>query len=180
LDEGLIHVRERADKRNVIGIPKSKKSRRCIPIGPKVVQALREWNFEWQSRGGEQGLVFPTAHGGKILALSSIVRIGLVPSVIAAGLKTKWDGTGKAKEWIDDRGMTPKYTGMHAFRHFHASLCLNPAGRGGLAMTPQEVQARMVTLQSESPSTLMGICSRIRTRARRWQRQRRPYLGDLM
>jgi integrase len=95
------------------------------------VKALKEWKLQWQSRGGPLGLVFPSNadNGNRVMALSSIIRAGLLPTVMAAGLVGR-DGT-------------PKYTGMHAFRHFHASLCLNPVSRGGLGLSPQETQARL-------------------------------------
>jgi integrase len=131
LDASLIHIRQRADKRNKMGAPKTEKSRRSISIGPQAVKALKEWKLQWQSRGGPLGLVFPSNadNGNRVMALSSIVRAGLLPTVMAAGLVGR-DGT-------------PKYTGMHAFRHFHASLCLNPVSRGGLGLSPQETQARL-------------------------------------
>src|SRR5262249_41222662 len=90
---------------------------------------------EWKLKSGGSELVFPSiAQCGanrsvKVLALSSITRLGLAPAVLAAGLKTK--------------GGEPKYSGMHCLRHFHASLCINPPSRGGLGMTAKEVQARL-------------------------------------
>jgi integrase len=49
--------------------------------------------------------------------------------VIAAGIKNNNGGA--------------RYTGMHALRHFHASLCINPISMGGLGMTAKEVQERL-------------------------------------
>ena len=43
LDEGVIHVRQRADRWNKIGPPKSKAGKRDIPLAPIVVNTLREW-----------------------------------------------------------------------------------------------------------------------------------------
>jgi integrase len=130
LKESVIRIRQRADKNGVMGMPKSEAGKkRSISIGPKVVQTLREWKL----KSGGSELVFPSQaqhnNSNKVLALSSIIRLGLIPAVLAAGLKTK-DGE-------------PKYSGMHCLRHFHASFCLNPVSRGGLGMTPQEVQARL-------------------------------------
>jgi integrase len=45
LDKRLIHVRQRADKYNVIGDPKSEDGHRSIPMMPLVVNALREWKL---------------------------------------------------------------------------------------------------------------------------------------
>jgi integrase len=123
LRECVIHVRQRADKNGIIGLPKSDASARSISIGPKVVMALKEWML--QSGGSE--LVFSS--DGNVLSLSSIVRLGLIPAVIAAVLVGK-DGK-------------PRYTGMHSIRHFHASWCLNPVSRGGLGLSPKEAQERL-------------------------------------
>jgi len=38
-----------------------------------------------------------------------------------------------------DREGGPKY-GLHAFRHFFASWCINPKDRGGRALSAKEVQ----------------------------------------
>src|SRR5262245_24094821 len=45
LKRGEIHVRQRADRWNVIGRPKSEASERTIPLLPMVVNALREWKL---------------------------------------------------------------------------------------------------------------------------------------
>ena len=37
------------------------------------------------------------------------------------------------------QGGRPKY-GLHAFRHFFASWCINPKDRGGRALSAKEVQ----------------------------------------
>ena len=34
----------------------------------------------------------------------------------------------------------PKYTGLHALRHFYASWCINPVERGGQGLPPKVVQ----------------------------------------
>jgi integrase len=124
LKESTITVRQRADKNGTIGKPKTDAGARTISIGPKLCMALKEWKL--QSGGSE--LVFPS-DVGRVLSLSSIIRLGLVPAVLRAGLKDK---DGKAR-----------YTGMHDLRHFHASLCINPPSRGGLGMTAKEVQERL-------------------------------------
>jgi integrase len=49
--------------------------------------------------------------------------------VIAAGL-------------IDQHGK-PKYTGLHAFRHFYASWCINRRADGGLELPAKIVQERL-------------------------------------
>ena len=37
----------------------------------------------------------------------------------------------------------PKYTGMHALRHFYASWLINPRSQGGLELPAKVVQERM-------------------------------------
>ena len=37
----------------------------------------------------------------------------------------------------------PKYTGMHAFRHFYASRCINRRVDGGLELPAKMVQMRL-------------------------------------
>ena len=55
-------------------------------------------------------------------------RISLIPAQIAAGVMTK----GKAK-----------YTGLHSFRHFYASWCINRRADGGLELPAKVVQERL-------------------------------------
>jgi integrase len=61
LEEGLIHVRQRADAWRRIGPPKSKAGARDIPLAPIVVNALRLWQADCPR--GELGLVFPNTRG---------------------------------------------------------------------------------------------------------------------
>ena len=125
LKRSELHVRQRADRYMVIGKPKSETSERTIPLGPLVLNALKEWKLACPK--GELGLVFPTA-SGRIEHHSNIVR-ALKPVVVAAGLKDK---AGK-----------PKYTGLHALRHFYASWCINRRDDGGLELPAKVVQERL-------------------------------------
>ena len=45
LKQGELHVRQRADRYNEIGKPKSKAGHRTVPLGPLVLNALREWKL---------------------------------------------------------------------------------------------------------------------------------------
>jgi integrase len=40
-----LHVRQRADRYNVIGKPKSEAGNRTVPLGPLVLNTLREWKL---------------------------------------------------------------------------------------------------------------------------------------
>jgi integrase len=53
-----LHVRQRADCYNVIGEPKSKAGHRNVPLGPLVLNTLREWKLRCpRSTGTERALV---------------------------------------------------------------------------------------------------------------------------
>jgi integrase len=120
--KGVLHVRQRADRYGVIGKPKSKAGHRTVPLGPQVINALREWKLRCPK--GEHGLVFPTP-SGRIALHNNVVR-AFTKTVRAAGL-------------TNSKG-EPKYTGLHSLRHFYASWCINPLDRGGQGLPPKAVQ----------------------------------------
>ena len=82
LKAGELHVRQRADRYNVIGAPKSKAGHRIVPLGPLVLNVLREWKLACPH--GEHRLVFPTA-SGRIATHNNLRRV-LKAAVRAAGL----------------------------------------------------------------------------------------------
>jgi integrase len=124
LKRGELAVRQRADRYNVIGKPKSEAGERTIPLAPDVVNTLREWKLACPK--GEAGLVFPSSTG-RIEHHANILR-ALTPVMAKAGLT--------------DRGGQPKY-GLHAFRHFFASWCINRKADGGLELPVKTVQGRL-------------------------------------
>jgi integrase len=129
-----LHVRERADEYNQLGRPKSEAGERAVPLTPMAVSALREWKL--QCPKGELGLVFPTPEG-KVQGLTMIVKRGLKPAQIAAGVTTEIAGAhGKPVK-------RAKYPGLHALRHFYASWCINRKTDGGLELPPKVVQERL-------------------------------------
>src|SRR5262249_42878160 len=71
LKGGELHVRQRADRYNEIGKPKSKAGDRTVPLGPMVLNVLREWKLRCPK--SELGLVFPTA-SGRINVHNNLVR----------------------------------------------------------------------------------------------------------
>lgn len=97
LGEAVLHVRQRADRWNVIGHPKSDTSKRDVPLVPMVVNTLREWNLACPK--SELGLVFPTG-GGTVWSLPNLYR-SLNP--------------------VQEKLIGKAY-GLHAFRHAAASL----------------------------------------------------------
>lgn len=145
----LIRVRQRADRYNAIGRPKSEAGDRDVPIPGPLVNVLREWRLvcpkkDTGKRDAEGQpvkaleLVFPNGQG-KVESLGNIINRGLTPAQLNAGITMetgKVDGDGKSI-------VGPKYGGMHALRHFNASWLINPTTAGGLGLSPKEVQERL-------------------------------------
>jgi integrase len=126
LKKGELHVRQRADRYNAIGRPKSESGERTVPLPPIVANDLREWKLVCPK--SDLDLVFPSSRG-RIYGHSDIVKYALIPVQIAAGVVTP---AGLAK-----------YTGLHSLRHFYASWCINRREEGGLGLTPKLVQERL-------------------------------------
>lgn len=152
LDAKELHVRQRADRFNDIGAPKSEAGERAVPLPPLVVNTLREWRLACpRPRIGidEDGnpvleeirsdqFVFPNGLG-KVETLGNIVKRGFEPAQIAAGVIVE---TGKA----DEHGkpiVAAKYGGLHCLRHWFASWCINRREDGGLGLPPKMVQERL-------------------------------------
>jgi integrase len=122
LKAGELHVRQRADRFNRIGSPKSESSRRAVPLDADVlIPALKEWRLACPK--GDLDLVFPTT-AGKVEHHKNTLN-GLEPVMVAAG--------------VVDKAGKPKYA-LHAFRHFFASWCINPKDRGGRELSAKVVQ----------------------------------------
>jgi integrase len=122
LKHGELHVRQRADRFNAIGAPKSHSSVRTVPLDADVlIPALKQWRLACPK--GEGDLVFPTA-AGKVEHHKNMLE-GLAPVMVAAG--------------VVDKAGKPKYA-LHAFRHFFASWCINRKAAGGRELPPKDVQ----------------------------------------
>ena len=119
LDRATLRVRQRADRWNRIGSPKSATSQREVPLAPMVVNTLKEWRLACPP--GEKGLVFPNDEG-EVESLSVIRRQGLGKAQVAAG--------------IANNARHPKYA-LHALRHAAASLFIEEG------FSPKRVQALM-------------------------------------
>ncbi|MCV9997359.1 site-specific integrase [Pararhizobium sp. YC-54] len=145
----LIRVHQRADRFNDIGQPKSISGERTLPAPPLVINALREWKLACPKRdsgktddAGEKimvhDLVFPNG-SGKVEQLNNVLRRGLHPTWVAAGVTVE---TGE----LDKEGkpvLASKYSGLHCLRHWFASWCINRREDGGLGLPPKLVQERM-------------------------------------
>ena len=122
-----IHVRQRADAWGTIGRPKSAGSERNIPIGPFLVNVLKQWKL----KAGRHALVFPAADGSPE-SIDRVVRSGFWMAQNAAGVTIE---TGEKAR--------PKYSGLHALRHFYASWCINRRRDGGLELPLKMVQEQL-------------------------------------
>jgi len=153
LDRKEIHVRQRADRFNDIGKPKSEAGERTVPMPPLVANTLREWRLSCpRPRTGEKDadgkpvleemrpeqFVFPNVLG-KVESLSNIMQRGFMPSQVAAGVSIDTGEKDKAGQPIK----RAKYTGFHSLRHFYASWLINRKEDGGLGLPPKSVQERL-------------------------------------
>jgi integrase len=143
LIKGELHVRQRADRFLAIGEPKSKAGNRTVPLLPSVQRALRAWRLACPVSPALD-LVFPDELGG-VATYHDVLREGLEPAWIAAGVCTVVkDADGKVK--VDKHGepvRRPKYTSMHALRHFYASWLINRRADRGLELPAKVVQERL-------------------------------------
>jgi integrase len=79
---GGLHVRQRADRFNTIGSPKSNAGKRTVPLAPMVVNTLKEWKLACPK--GPLDLVFPNSRGG--VESLHVMSGGLGAAQKAAGL----------------------------------------------------------------------------------------------
>jgi integrase len=142
IEKRELHVRQRADRYSKIGKPKSDAGERTVPLTPIVVNTLREWKLACPK--SKHGLAFPTGVGN-VEAHSNIVHRGLAPTLVAAGVAVPAsDADGSPlKDKNGEPVMLAKYTGLHAFRHFYASWCINRRAEGGLELPAKVVQERL-------------------------------------
>jgi integrase len=126
LKRGVVKVEQRVDRYGVTGEPKSAAGRREIPVGPFVINTLREW-LVGSSHKEPDDFVFATGAGTAEYHSHLILRI-LTPVQAAAGVV---DAEGKAK-------YSP-----HQFRHFYASWLIARQRDGGLELPLKDVQSRL-------------------------------------
>lgn len=130
LDARTLHVRQRADYWGQMDHPKSESGERSIPLSRNVVNALREWKLACPT--SHLDLVFPSRNGTPLNHANIITRC-LVPILMKAGICVP----------DEDGIMQAKYKGLHCFRHFYASWCLNRVEDGGLGLPYKTVQSRL-------------------------------------
>jgi integrase len=118
LDDGVLHVRQRADAWKNIGPPKSAAGTREIPLVPMVINALKQWRP--QCPAGLLDLVFPNG-SGNVESQQNVIKRRWDPLQVACGLV---DNDGRAR-----------YS-FHSLRHAAASLFIET-----MSWTPKRVQA---------------------------------------
>jgi integrase len=140
LDGGTLTVRQRADRWNTIGSPKSEAGKRTVPLAEFAAHTLREWKLECPRSDGHLRFVFPNGKGN-VESLLNIHRRGLGPLQHVAGItdvaaiKEQQPGLSDAAA-IRVAKRRPKY-GLHALRHAAASLFIAEG------WSPKRVQAVM-------------------------------------
>ena len=138
LTKGEVHVRQRADRFNQIGPPKTAAGERTVPLPPMVVNTLREWKLNAPRKDGKLWLAFPNGEGNVEWHTNLILR-GLQPTLIKAGVTVRAKDA-QGRPLLDPDGkpvLEAKYTGLHALRHFYASWCAS------IGLTMKVVQTRM-------------------------------------
>jgi integrase len=141
LKRAELHMRQRADRYNAIGKPKSVAGERVIPLPPTLVSTLRKWKLACPN--SEMGLAFPAADG-TVQSYVNITRHTLVPTLMAAGITAPvLDENGKPTRHEHGKPVITAKYGWHSLRHFYASWCINRKVDGGLELPPKMVQARM-------------------------------------
>jgi integrase len=139
-----LHVRQRADRYNAIGNPKSEDSQRVVRIPPKTLAALKAWKPKCPKLKDRQHFVFPNG-SGNVETHSNIIDRAWIPAWTRAGITVPvLDADGKPTR--DEEGkpiVEAKYTGLHAARHFYASWCINRKVDGGLELPLKLVSERL-------------------------------------
>ena len=105
-DEGYIHVRQRADRFNKIGEPKSEAAVRSVPMGPVVANTLKRWKLRCPP--GEMDLVFPNTIGG-VLGYQNMWERNFQTLLRKLKIKLRWHDLRHfaVSLWIE-QGFPPK------------------------------------------------------------------------
>jgi integrase len=108
--DGVILVKQRADKTGLIGPVKSKAGRRTLHISRQITDMISEWRDLCPESG--DNLVFPT-DSGKPISLSNFATSAWAPLLREAGLVISAKSNGKVI-------LKPKYS-PYCLRHYQAS-----------------------------------------------------------
>jgi integrase len=137
-----VYVRQRADRYNRLGPPKSKAGRRTIPMAPIVSNTLKEWKLACPA--STLDLVFPSERR-EILWHTNLYQQCFIALLEACGLMLKASEAGgksaaRAAPGIEEKeeaGSTVPPYNFHALRHAAASLFIEHG------WTPKKVQTIM-------------------------------------
>jgi integrase len=127
-----LHVRQRADRYNKIGTPKTADSVRTVPVDDTTLEALRMWKLKSQ-HSKENDLVFAT-RTGKPKAQDKLLD-ELKGVMVKAKLTSIVEQDGKDV-------VLARY-GLRSLRHFFASWCINEKAHGGRELPAKRVQEYM-------------------------------------
>ena len=144
-DEGLIHVRQRADAYNEFGEPKSSAGQRAIPMGPFVANTLKRWKLRCPP--SLLGLVFPTKRG-TVQSQTNILKRHFKPLCRQIGIKMRWHDLRHfaVSLWIE-QNFSPKaimefagHSSIQLTFNLYGHLLPSPDHRKAMA----EVEARVL------------------------------------
>jgi integrase len=140
LKRGELNVRQRADRYQEIGRPKSASGERTVPLPPQVRDELQQWKVACPPGKDGKIYVFPNTEGG-IEWYANIINRAWQPIQVAAGVADVVKKDGKVV--LDEHGQPmreARYGGLHALRHFFASWCLGRKVDGGRELPLKTVQ----------------------------------------
>lgn len=122
-----LRVRQRADNKGVIGNTKTDSPHRMIPLTRLAVHELREWKkvCPMDVETGQLRFVFPNGNG-IVENHSNISNRGWKEWQINAGVcVSRRDSNGKVVRDNDGNPVIKAKYGVHALRHFFASLMID-------------------------------------------------------
>jgi len=134
LKHGKLTVEQRADRKNVIGPPKSASGFRTIPMVPGLVAELRKWKLRCPP--SKLDLVFPSNRGTPIFHANLVLGFQ-EPLQARAGLVKQWIRNGKPATDDDGEPIMKGIFTLHDFRHACASLWIEQR------VAPKRVQTWM-------------------------------------
>ena len=131
LKRGVLSVRQRVDRFNTFGPPKSKAGTRDIPLPPNLLITLKAWKLACPN--GPFGLVFPTVKG-TVQGHANILHRCFWPLQVKAGVSV-------LKDSQDEKGRAIKVPeakfSLHALRHAAAALWIEQG------LSPKRIQTLM-------------------------------------
>lgn len=137
-DSPYIEIHQRADNKGSIGRTKTDSAHRVIPLTPLAARTLREWREECprDRDTGKLRFVFPNGNG-VVENHANIANRGWKEWQIRAGVcEPRQEGRKIVRDEDGNPIMQAKY-GVHALRHFFASLMIDQG------FNPKRVQTLM-------------------------------------